>query len=84
MKAIVNVLAALCLAAFGGYLLHAYHSGYAPAVGGLCVLGALCIAFPTQMDGAGAKVKGLLVLFIPIVKGAMPGGQRRDDPPAAP
>ena len=83
MTIIRNILAALCLAGFGVYVLHAYPTGYAGlGVGGIAILGALGIAFPTQMDDGFGHVKGWLVLLIPVVKGALPGGSRKDDPPA--
>ena len=85
MTVLRNILAALALAALGVYILHAYPSGYVGlGAGGVCVLGALGIAFPTQMDSGFAHVKGWLVLIVPVVKNAWPGGRRADDPPAEP
>jgi hypothetical protein len=84
MTVLRNILAALCLAAFGVYVLRSYPGTPGLIGGALSVLGALCIAFPTQMGDASKGLKNLLVIFIPIVKGALPGGQRADDPPAPP
>lgn len=77
-----NLTASLCLATFGVYVLRTHGGTLGLIVGGLAVVGALGIAFPTQMEGVGPRVKGLLVLLIPVVKGAVPGGDRVDDPPA--
>lgn len=79
-----NLLAALALAAFGAYVLRGYHTTAGLVMGGLAILGALSIAFPTQIDGAGAHVKGVLVLILPTVVDAMRGGDRKSDPPADP
>jgi hypothetical protein len=82
MNAVRNILAAFFLAAFGVFALRTYAGPLGLSVGGLSVLGALCIAFPTQMNDVGPRVKNLLVLLIPVVKGALPGGDRKTDPKA--
>ena len=79
-----NIVFALLLAAFGIYVLRVYAGLTGLIVGGLAVLGALGVAFPTQMDSVAPRLKGLLVLLIPVVKGAVPGGSRADDPPLPP
>ena len=82
MTLLRNILAALLLAVFGGYVLRSYPGMSGLIVGGLSILGALGIAFPTQMQSGALSLKSILVLLVPVVKGAMPGGNRADDPPA--
>ena len=82
MTVIRNVVFALLLAAFGIYVLRSYDGLTGLIVGGLSVVGALGVAFPTQMESVGPRLKGLLVLLVPVVKGAVPGGSRADDPKA--
>lgn len=79
-----KVFAALGFAAAGVAILWFFHTSLGLVVGATSIAISLGIAFPTQFRQGAAVVREQLVLFIPIVLGAIPGGQRKDDPPADP
>lgn len=81
VKHLAAFFAALIAAGLGAYILWQFHTNTGLICGGLCVLLGVGIALPVQLNSGAVALKGVLVLLIPVVKGAIPGGQRADDPP---
>jgi hypothetical protein len=76
------VLAALICAATGGYILWQFHSTAGLVGGGSLVLLGLAIALPVPFHAGVAALKENAVILVPVIVGAMKGGQRKTDPPA--
>ncbi|MCU1381986.1 MAG: hypothetical protein JWL71_683 [Acidobacteria bacterium] len=82
LAVIGGILAALVCALTGAYVLWQFHSTAGLGVGvGLILLG-VGIALPIPLKSGVIAIKENSVLIIPVIRGAIKGGDRPDDPPA--
>lgn len=81
-KIIAAVLAALICAVLGGYILWQFHTTGGLIGGVLLILLSVAIALPTPFHQGVVALKENLVLIVPVVSGALKGGDRKTDPPA--
>lgn len=78
------ILAALVCALTGAYVLWQFHEITGLCVGvGLILLG-VGIALPVPLRSGVMAIKENSVVIVPLILGAMKGGDRKTDPPADP
>jgi hypothetical protein len=77
-------LSALACALLGAYVLRHFETATGLAVGVGLELLAVAIALPTPFHAGVVALKENLVLIVPVIVGALPGGARKTDPPATP
>lgn len=82
MKHLAAIFGAIVVGLLGAYVLWQFKTGYMPLVGVLLVLLGIGMAVPAQLNAGSVALKGALVLIVPVVKGAIAGGDRKDDPKA--
>jgi hypothetical protein len=78
------VLSALACALLGAYVLRHFQTPSGLAVGVGLELLAVAIALPTPFHAGVVALKDNLVLLVPVIVDALPGGSRKTDPPANP
>ena len=76
------ILASLVCVLTGAYVLWQFHSTAGLCVGVALVLLAVGIALPIQLKSGVEAIKENSVLIVPVIVGAMKGGDRTSDPPA--
>ena len=76
------ILASLVCVLTGAYVLWQFHSTAGLGAGVALVLLAVGIALPVQLKSGVEAIKENSVLIVPVVVGAMKGGDRTSDPPA--
>jgi hypothetical protein len=76
-------LSALACALLGAYVLRHFQTATGLGVGVGLELLAVAIALPTPFHAGVVALKENLVLIVPVIVGALPGGSRRTDPPPA-
>lgn len=77
-------LSALACALLGAYVLRHFQTATGLGVGVGLELLAVAIALPTPFHAGVVALKDNLVLIVPVIVGALPGGARKTDPPAPP
>jgi hypothetical protein len=75
------VLAALICVATGGYILWQFHTNTGLLGGMVLVLLAVAIALPVPFQAGVAALKENAVIIVPVIVGAIRGGDRKTDPP---
>ncbi len=75
------IIAALICAATGGYILWQFHTTAGLVGGAGLVLLGVGIALPVQLQEGVVVLKSNATLIIPVVVGAIKGGERKTDPP---
>lgn len=78
------VISALACALLGAYVLRHFQTPSGLAVGVGLELLAVAIALPTPFHAGVVALKDNLVLLVPVIVDALPGGNRKTDPPATP
>lgn len=78
------ILSALACALLGAYVLRHFDTTPGLMFGVALELLAVAIALPTPFHAGVVALKDNLVLILPVIVGALPGGSRRTDPPADP
>jgi dolichol kinase len=76
------IVSALACALLGAYVLRHYQTATGLIVGVCLELLAVAIALPTPFHAGVVALKDNLVLIVPVIVGAIAGGQRKTDPPA--
>jgi hypothetical protein len=79
---IAGIIAALVVAATGGYILWQFHSTPGLIGGAGLILLGVGIALPIQLREGAAVLKANVVLVVPVIVDALKGGSRKTDPPA--
>jgi hypothetical protein len=77
-------LSALACALLGAYVLRHFQTAPGLVVGVGLELLAVAIALPTPFHAGVVALKDNLVLIVPVIMDALPGGARKTDPPAPP
>jgi hypothetical protein len=75
------VLAALVCALTGAYILWQFHTSAGLLGGVVLVLLAVAIALPVPFHAGVAALKENAVIIVPVIVGAIRGGDRKTDPP---
>lgn len=83
-KVIGGIVAALFCALLGAYVLRHFQTAFGLGVGVTLELLAVAIALPTPFQAGATSLRKGLVLLIPVIVDALPGGARKTDPPADP
>lgn len=85
------LFAAAVLSALGVYVLRSYHELWGLGIGVTCILGALAIVVPVQLKAGAHNLKDsasdvhdAVVVIVPHVVDALPGGDRHTDPQVKP
>lgn len=78
------ILSALACAILGAYVLRHFQTPTGLVTGVGLELLAVAIALPTPFHAGVVALKDNLVLIVPVIVGALPGGSRKTDPPADP
>lgn len=84
LKILGAIFAALVCAAAGGFILRTFLTFAGLMTGSGLILLSLAIAFPTPFQKGVVVLKNGLLLILPVVTDALPGGSRKTDPPAEP